>query len=227
MSEYWTIALELIVGFLGLFFLTKLLGKTNMAQITPFDFISALILGELVGNAIYDDKISIIKVLFAITLWGVLMFTVGKITQKVIKLRRVLLGEPSIVIRDGQFQYITMKKNNMDINQLLSLIRQKGYFSIQEVKFVILEPNGKVSVVPHSDYDVPNRKDLKLGYTNNKLPVAIIQDGQVVPGNLEEAGVDEPWLKKQLSAQNIDDYKDVLYAEWNEGQPLIVNKYGQ
>lgn len=92
MNDYWTIAIELTVGFLGLFILTKALGKTNLAQITPFDFISALILGELLGNAIYDEKISIIKVLFAIALWGMLMFSVGKVTQKVNKLRRILEG---------------------------------------------------------------------------------------------------------------------------------------
>ncbi len=225
MNDYWTITVELTIGFLGLFILTKVLGKTNLAQITPFDFISALILGELLGNAIYDEKISIVKVLFATTLWGLLMFSVGKITQKVNKLRRTLEGEPSIVIRYGKFQYTTMKKNNIDINQLLSLIRQEGYFSIQEVDFVILEPNGKISVVPHSDYDSPSRKDLKLAAKPSQLPVAIILDGKIVPGNLREAGIDEPWLKKQLQAKNITDYKDVLYAEWNKNQPLIVNKY--
>jgi uncharacterized membrane protein YcaP (DUF421 family) len=225
MNEYLTIALELSIGFLGLLAMTKFLGKTHLSQITPFDFISALILGELLGNAIYDDEISIWKVLFAILLWGLLIYITIMLTQKANKLRKILEGEPSIVIHKGQFKFKVMKENRMDINQLLSLIRQRGYFSMQEVEYVILEPNGQVSVLPKSGYDMPRKKDLQLPDTPSSLPVALILDGQLVPDNLREAGIDELWLKKQLQTQDITEYKDVFYAEWNKDQPLFVNKY--
>jgi len=225
MNNYLTIGLELFVGFVGLFIITRILGKTHMSQITPFDFISALILGELLGNAIYDEKVNIVKVLFATVLWGALIFITIMLTQKFNKLRKSLEGEPSIVVRKGQFQYSVMKKSKIDINQLLSLIRQDGYFSIQEIDYAILEPNGNISVMPNSDFDVPSRKDLNLPYKPNKLPVAIILDGELVRDNFKEAGITEYWLKKELHKQHITDYKDVFYAEWNENQPLIVNRY--
>ncbi|MEH7476696.1 DUF421 domain-containing protein, partial [Bacillus altitudinis] len=62
---FFNILIELFIGFFALFSITKLLGKTQFAQITPFDFISALILGEMVGNAIFDPEVSVLHILFA------------------------------------------------------------------------------------------------------------------------------------------------------------------
>ena len=66
--DFYSIAIELKIGFVALLIMTRLLGKMTLSQITPVDFVSALILGELVGNAIYDKDIKIGSILFAITI---------------------------------------------------------------------------------------------------------------------------------------------------------------
>jgi uncharacterized membrane protein YcaP (DUF421 family) len=224
-DHFTSILVELVSGLFLLFSITKILGKTQFSQVTPFDFISALMLGELVGNAVYDDKISIWEIAFAIFVWGVLIYILEMLTQKFKGTRKFLEGEPSVVIRKGQISYLSLKKLRLDINQLQSLIRQQGYFSIQEVEYAIMETNGKVSVLPKSDYDTPKKSDLNLPSQSVVLPVTMIIDGEVIYDNLKDAGFDETWLKDQLAKQNITNYKDVLYAEWLENKPLFVNKY--
>lgn len=81
MCAIFNILIELFIGFFALFSITKLLGKTQFAQITPFDFISALILGEMVGNAILIQK-SACYISFAVAVWGVLIYTVEWLSQK-------------------------------------------------------------------------------------------------------------------------------------------------
>jgi uncharacterized membrane protein YcaP (DUF421 family) len=225
MSHYVTVATELVIGMFLLFIMTKSLGKTQFSQITPFDFISALILGELVGNAIYDHEVKITEILFTTIIWGVLMYVVEQITQKFKGTRKHLEGEPNIVIHHGMIKFDALKKSKVDINQLKSLIRQQGYFSIQEIEFAILETNGVVSVLPKSQYDTPKLSDLNLPPKSVNLPVTLILDGEVVYNNLKEIGFDEQWLKGQLSMMGIKDYKEVLYAEWSENQPLFAMKY--
>lgn len=66
MANLLQTTLELTIGLFALLILTKVMGKTSFAQITPFDFISALILGELVGNAIYDNETRIGTILFSV-----------------------------------------------------------------------------------------------------------------------------------------------------------------
>lgn len=219
-----TITIEMVVGFFALFFLTKILGKTQLSQLTPFDFISALILGELVGNAMYDPDVHIWMILFAISVWGILMYSLEILTQKSMKFRKILEGTPSIVIRNGTMDRKQMKKNKIDINQLQNLIRQKGYFSIREIDYAILETNGSISVLPKSDNQPVTRRDLKLSQEETTLPVTLIMDGTILTDNLPTAGVNEEWLLKQLKQQNIHSAKEVFYAEWKKDEGLFVMK---
>lgn len=225
MNHYVSIAVELIFGFIFLFIMIKFQGKTQFSQITPFDFISAIILGELLGNAIYDHEVKLGEIIFAITLWGILVYVTEAITQKFNNSRKLLEGEPNIVIRQGKIKYEALKKAKLDINQLQSLIRQQGYFSLREVEFAIIETNGQISVLPKADYDTPKNSDLKIKSEAPNLPVNLILDGKVVDRNLKEAGLDEQWLKKQLAKQKINHIQDVLFAEWMQDQPIFVMKY--
>lgn len=140
------ITIELFIGLLALLAATRILGKTQMDQLTPFDFISALVLGELVGSAVYDSEVKIWSILYAVTLWTILIYLIAILTQKIMGTRNILEGNPSIIIRDGQIDRQQLSANNLDINQLQQMLRQQNYiFSIREVEYAILEPNGKIS----------------------------------------------------------------------------------
>ncbi|QXM05405.1 DUF421 domain-containing protein [Crassaminicella indica] len=218
-------AIELIVGFIALFIIMKILGKRQLSQITPFDFISALVLGELLGNAIYDKETDILHVLFAMSLWGLLMFVIELITQKFMKTRALLEENPSILIRKGKIDRNELKKNKLDINEFLNLLRQKDVFSIREIEYVILESDGKISILKKSDYTTPTRKDLNLPAKPVYLPITLISDGVVLWDNVRASGFNENWLKAQLEAQNIKKFEDVFYAEWLEDDGLFIQPF--
>jgi uncharacterized membrane protein YcaP (DUF421 family) len=223
--EFIKIATELIVGYAALLFTTKLLGRTQITQITPFDFISALVLGELVGNALYDKDVGLAKILFAVTLWGTLIYVTELITQKKKGLREILEGKPSIIISNGKIVYSELKKNHLDLNQLQHLLRQKDIFSIREVEHAILETNGTVSVMKKAKYEQPTREDHHMPLSPVVLPVTLIIDGEVIWDNLSESGFTEAWLKQQIRSFGFQDYKDILYAEWQEGKGMHMQPY--
>ncbi|MFZ3578269.1 YetF domain-containing protein [Virgibacillus sp. DJP39] len=225
MNHYLSITVELIIGLVLLFIIAKSLGKTQFSQITPFDFISALILGELLGNAVYDHEVNILEIIFATSVWGILIFIIERITQKFKGSRKLLEGEPNIAIHQGEIKFEALKRAKIDINQLQSLIRQQGYFSIQEVAYAIIETNGMVSVLPKQEYNTPTNSDLNVVSQPPDLPITLILDGEVLYGNLAEAGMDEEWIKSQLANQNIMSYEDVLYAEHLPNKPLFVLKH--
>jgi uncharacterized membrane protein YcaP (DUF421 family) len=217
------LTVELIVGFSALFILTKILGKTQISQITPFDFISSIFLGELVGNAMYDNETSIFWILYAILIWGTLVYGVEIITQKVNRSRKLLEGAPSIVIRKGLIDREQLKKNKLDINQLQNLVRQKGYFGLKEVEYAILETNGTLSILPKYQYGSPNRQDLKMRSAHQpELPVTLIIDGKLNADNLSTAGLSQKDLMEQLQAKGYHSFSEVVYAEMSEGELLIM-----
>lgn len=216
--DYFQITTETLFGFAALFIMTKVLGKSQITQITAFDFISALVLGELVGNALYDKEVGILDISYAILLWSLLIYTTEMVTQKYKGTRKILEGSPSLVIYKGQIDRNQLKKNKLDINQLQHLLRSKDVFSIREVQYAVLETDGTISVLKASQYQNVTRDDMNLSPQNVPLPRTIISDGEVIWDNLKEAGLNEEWLEEQLQAQNFSGVKQVLYAEHTEGE---------
>jgi uncharacterized membrane protein YcaP (DUF421 family) len=220
-----SITVELLIGFLALLILTKALGKTQITQITPFDFISSLVLGELVGNAIYDKHVNIFSIIYSVLLWGVLIYVVEWITQKFRGTRSFLEGKPSIVIHNGKINRDQLKRNKLDINQLQNLLRQKDVFSMNEVEFAILETNGSISVLKRSDYQEPTKQDFNLKPARGYLSYSIISDGKIDWENLKDAGLNEEWLNKTLKKHHIDHYSEVLLLEWKQDDKVFLQKY--
>ncbi|RYM06859.1 DUF421 domain-containing protein [Sporolactobacillus sp. THM7-7] len=218
------ITIELIVGFAALFIMTKMLGKLSISQITPFDFISAIVLGELVGNALYDRNIRVDSILYAIALWGALIYLVEWCTQKFRRSRGLLEGKPAVLIRDGHLDRAEMKKEKIDMNMLQNLLRQKDVFSVREVDYAILEANGKISVLKKSKYATPTVSDLQLKQKPVYLPVTLINDGKVDWENLKKAGLNEEWLEKTLKTHHIKRYEDIFYCEWKKDEGVFLEK---
>jgi len=217
--------IELIFGFIALLIAAKILGKTQISQLTPFDFISAMVLGELVGNSVYDEHIKIWSILYALALWTILIFTVEKLTQKFRGMRRTFEGNPSIIIRQGKIDRQQLSQNHLDIDQLQQMLRQqKDIFSIREVEYMILEPNGQISVMKKPKYASPTVEDMSLKQKPVYLPITLISDGKVVLDNLRESGHDEEWLLKQLKNKDITRFEDTLYAEWVEDEGFFCLK---
>ncbi|WP_019412686.1 DUF421 domain-containing protein [Paenisporosarcina sp. TG20] len=219
-----TMAIELAVGFGALLIMTKILGKMTLSQITPFDFIAALVLGELVGNAIYDKEAKIGSILIAIAIWGSLILLIEWCTQKFPGSRKILEGEPSIIINNGHPDRQQMKKNKIDINQLQVLLRKKDIFSIREVAYALLETDGTMSVLKQPEYESPTISDMKLPQKPVYLSVTLIRDGEVDWENLKKAGLNEEWLLKKLHNNHIKQYKDVFYLEWKKDEGVYLEK---
>ncbi|WP_226037628.1 DUF421 domain-containing protein [Aquibacillus saliphilus] len=219
------IFIETLFGFIALFVIVKVVGKTQISQLTPFDFISALIFGELVGNGIYDDEVTLKKIAFAVFLWGGLLLVTELITQKFKGTRAFFEGKPTIIIHKGQLNKEEMRKNKLDINQLLHLLRAKGAFSLKEVDYALLETDGSISILKKTLDQTPSRKDFNLLAEDVVLPMTLVTDGEIVWDNLHEAGLDENWLSAEFKKQNIISHKDVLYAEYKKGEALYVQTF--
>lgn len=219
------LTIDLVVGFFYLFFIVKFVGKKVMKQISPFTFISAVVLSELLGNALYDEKIGVFYIIYAMSLWGVLLVIVEFLSLKLLGFRGLVEGKPSLLIKNGMINREALKKNRMNINQLQSLLRQSETFSIREVAFCYLEANGSLSILKKSKYQKLTQEDINLSPTAIHVPVTIIRDGEVLWDEIKELGFDEAWLKQQLATQNISLYEDVFIAEWLQGEGLFIQTF--
>ncbi|MUV36499.1 UPF0702 transmembrane protein YetF [Lentibacillus sp. JNUCC-1] len=224
-EKYFQMGTDMIFGFIALFILTKILGKTQMSQLTAFDFISAVIIGELVGNALFDDKAGIPEIAFVVLLWGLLLYVVEFITQRFQGSRYFLEGKPSLMIHHGELIKEEMKKNKMTVEEVQQLMREKDVFSVQEVEYGILETDGKLSILKKPAYQQPTKQDLNVSQKPAFLPYALIEDGEVIEDNLIEAGLSKSWLLDELKKSGFNHIKDIFYCEYTEGKKLFVQSF--
>jgi len=107
----------------------------------------------------------------------------------------------------------------------MMMLREKGIFSITQVDYAILEPNGELTVMEKGAYQQPVKKDLQISNPPNKyLPQELIVDGKVRKKNLKENGLDMEWLTKKLKKQGINDYRLIHYAELQSNGDVYVDQ---
>ncbi|WP_099158228.1 DUF421 domain-containing protein [Virgibacillus ndiopensis] len=221
------LTIEIITGFFLLFLLIKVLGKKIIDQITPFTFIGAIVLGELLGNALYDEKVGVGYIIFSMVLWSMLLLFVEFLGQKFLKIRKIFEGKPSVLIRNGIINRDQLKKNKMNINQLQSLLRQSETFSIREVAYCYLEANGSISILKKSPKQKLQQEDINLPPQSVHVPVTLIRDGELLSDELVEIDRNEEWLMNQLKAQGVEDCRNVFLAEWLHDDGLFLQTIDQ
>jgi len=215
---------ELIGGFFLLFILVKVVGRKIITQVTPFTFITAIVLGEVLGNALYDPKTDFLDIAYAMGIWASLLIIVEYIGQKSLLFRGLFEGKPAELIRNGVVNREALRKNRMNLNQLQSLLRQSETFSIREVAYCYLEPSGAISILKKTPYQKTTLEDFNLPNKPVHVPVTLIRDGKVLWDEIHDLGFDETWLLKQLRPHQVKAYKQVFLAEWLEGDGLHVQK---
>ncbi|WP_085520949.1 DUF421 domain-containing protein [Tuberibacillus sp. Marseille-P3662] len=217
------LTIKLVIGFVALFFIVIVTGKTSIYQLTPFHLVFVLLLGDLLGSIIYQDQLGIISFLYAVGLWTLLMLGVEFLTLNMKSTRSLLVGNPNIIIRDGMIDRKIAKRNKLDVNQILSLLRQRNVFSVREVKYGILETNGQITTLLKSKYQKPEKQDLNLLESPVDLPITLIIDGEVLTDNLRERGFDQQWLDNELLANGYDNEKKILHADWRDSEGIHIS----
>ncbi|MGO1923777.1 MAG: DUF421 domain-containing protein [Jeotgalicoccus sp.] len=217
-------ALKLTVGLAGVMIVLRLMGKKELAQITPLDFVYALILGGIIEESLYDATVPVYEMVFSLFFWALLIFVLEKVALKSRRFKSIAQGDPVILINDGQLNSEVLDKNNMDVDEVRMLLRLKGVFSLSEVKYAILEESGSLSVMQYAGEEPPTRNELKTDYPENILSYLLVDGGQVEDRILKEIGKDEAWLRQKLKEERGIELEDVFFAEWDEHNGFFVQK---
>ncbi|WP_274319519.1 DUF421 domain-containing protein [Paenibacillus qinlingensis] len=216
---YVSIGVKLTVALIGLLIMTRLLGKKEISQLTAFDFVSSLMLSELVGNTIYDKEIHLSHLLFALIIWTLLALGLEKFIALFPRLSRYAAGTPDLIIREGVIDFKAMKRNNLDFAQLGMLLRENNVFSLREVAYALFETNGSISVLLQKDSGEinGNARDRQV---NVSLPAYIIENGSINEDTLKRLGRDRMWVEQLLQISGISHPENVLFAEWSNSSGL-------
>ncbi|MFK2824123.1 DUF421 domain-containing protein [Bacillus sp. B190/17] len=222
---YLSITLKIIIGLIALLAVIRLLGKKELSQVTPFDFIYLLLLGSFLEEGIFDEKVSIFQVLYAIGLWGTLIYVIEMLVMKSDRARKLLKGESTDLIMKGKVDQEALKQNHIEMEQLRILMRSKGYFSLTEIEHATLETSGTLSILPKAKETAVKPGMLNITPEENTPTYLLVDEGEVKEKELKKAGKSKEWLLSELEKEGIKDTADLFYGEWSEKMGLYLIPY--
>ncbi|WP_337031753.1 DUF421 domain-containing protein [Paenibacillus illinoisensis] len=219
------LSIKLVISFFGLWAIAFITGRKTLSQLTPLDFLSSLVLSEIVGNTLYDDEIKVSHLLFALALWTALSYLFEKATTRFVKFGYVAEGRVVLLIDNGEVNQGLLKKYDIEFKQLLSMLRKQNVFSIQEVKYAILETDGSLSVLRKPEYEPPTAEDMGMDTSPDRFAVTVIDKGELLKKSMKGKNIDMEMVKVEIQKQGYDDIKDIAYAEYgDDGELYIIPK---
>ncbi|MCE5191095.1 MAG: DUF421 domain-containing protein [Actinomycetia bacterium] len=128
----------------------RLAGKREVGQFTPFDLVLVLLIANAVQNAMVGPDTSLLGGLIAAVTLLAVNFVVGRLTEDNPAARRLVLGQPTLLVHDGVVQRAALEREGITDDELLSAIREHGFEDVPEVRLAVLEVDGSISIVPMS-----------------------------------------------------------------------------
>ena len=221
-AEIMNTTYRALISLVTLFLVTKLIGKKQVSQLSLFDYVIGISIGNFAAEMTTNLDSNEVNGIVAVIIFGLIAYIVSYVTMKSLRLRRFFSGTPTTLIQNGNFITKNMKKVRFDINDLLEVCRSNGYFNVNEIEFALMEANGQISFLPKVDYKPVSIKDMKLKIKQDSLVANVVIDGKMIPKNLKNMSKDEKWLNHELSIQGYKTKENILLATLDTNDKLIV-----
>ena len=210
-NELLNVVIRALISLITLFLITKLIGKKQVSQLSLFDYVIGISIGNFAAEMTINLESDEIYGIVAVLIFGFIAYLVSILTMKSIKLRRFFMGTPTILIEHGKLIQDNFYKVRYDINDMLEQCRVNGYFDISEIEYAIVEANGELSILPKDENRPVTIKDMKLKPSKQGLCANVIIDGKIMYKNLEIIDKDEKWLLKELKIKGKE-LENILLA---------------
>jgi uncharacterized membrane protein YcaP (DUF421 family) len=167
------------------------MGKRQLGQMQPFELVLTLIIADLATIPMAEVSVPVLHGIVPLLTLVVLHFLLTYITKSSQFLSKIISGKPVIIINPKGIDYNAMKKLNLSTDDIFASLRECGYFHIYQIEYAIMETNGKVSVMPKSQYAPATNNDLKIQTQESFIPIILISEGKILKENMNLAGLSE------------------------------------
>ena len=227
LNEFISVTIRAISSLIALFLVTKMLGKKQVSQLSLFDYVIGISIGNFAAEMTINLESNEINGIWAVVLFGLFAYLISILTMKSITLRRFFMGTPTIIIQNGKILEQNLKKVKFDINDMLEEIREQGYFDLSKIEYAIIEANGKFSILPKSEYRALTPKDMNIKVKNEDIQANVIIDGKIMKNNLSIMNKDVNWLKKELKVNGYSNISKILLATLDYNEKLNIYEKGK
>ncbi|WP_294348747.1 DUF421 domain-containing protein [uncultured Clostridium sp.] len=222
----------------------RIMGKRQIGELQPYEFVITIMISDLASLPMQDTRFPLLLGIIPIITLLFLKVMLSQLELKSQLIRKFVNGEPCIVICKGKINYSVIKKQQINIDEIMEEIRLAGYFDLEEIQYAILENNGQLSILPTSQSSSSGSNTIntscaassetstvRTGGSNSNsnnnsntkntkekppfLPKILITDGKINTNSLTSINKDKDWITNVLKNHNIDSIDQVLIAMYD------------
>ena len=181
----------------------RLMGKRQIGQMEPAEFVVTMLVANLAAIPMQDGGIPLFSGLVPILTVLGMELVLSWISIKSISFRKLLCGKPVILIENGNIMQENLRRTRVSLDELMSHLRQKDVLDVSQVQYAVLETDGNLSVFPYPKHRPATAKEAGIQADKQSLPVALISDGKILQDNLALMKKDPRWLHRELQARKV------------------------
>ena len=205
--DYAEIALKFLLGLLSMVMVINFTRNGNLAPTSPMEQIMNYVLGGIIGGVIYSRDLHLWQFAIVLFIWFSLVYMLRRLKARSHFMQRILDGNPTVVIVNGEVDVAACKKAKITAHELTFKLRMHNIFNIRKVKRAVVEQNGQLLVV-------------MAGEENLKYP--LLTDGSVQTTVLEAIDKDEAWLRAELAKMGYSDPSKLFLVDYLGGQLVVT-----
>ena len=188
-----------IILYLVVLIVMRLMGKREIGQLQPFELAISIMIADLASVPMTELGIPITNGIIPILALLVMYMMISFFNMKSVNIRKIISGQPSLLIYRGKIDEKVLKKERITINELQERLRGNNIFNLSDVEYAILETNGEVTVIQKPEKRNLIPEDLNITPKYEGIAYDLVIDGKIMKKNLKAIGKDKIWLKKQLN----------------------------
>lgn len=211
------IFLRTIIVLVAIIISMRIMGKRQLGDLELSELVVGILIANLASQPLQDIGIPLINGLVpVVTLLCFELLITGGIVKSV-TFRRIICGRPSILIKDGRVIQTEMHKNRFTLDELSEELRRQGNYDFSKIKYAILETDGSLNAILFPAEMPVTASQMNIEVEDNGFPFIVINNGVLLPRNMEQAGFDNKWLKKTLKSNGVKEPSEVYLMTVNPG----------
>lgn len=221
MPSWIEIVLRTFASVIILFAMTKMLGKRQISQLSLFEYITGISIGNIAAYISLDlDNLWYLGII-SLVAWVSLSVGMEYITMKSRVIRDFVDGKATVIIKDGQLDKKHLRKERLTLDEFLEQLRKKNVYRVADVEFAVMEPSGELNVMLKKEHQPLTAEMMGWKIGAEKEAKTVIIDGQILEDMLEESGKSAQWLYQELSKRKMAP-ENVFLAQVDSDGKLFV-----
>ncbi len=219
-----TIFFRTIIIYTVLIAAMRLMGKRQIGELEISDLVTTLLISEIASLPITDSAVPVSHAVVPIVILITFEISSSALVALFPKIKNFITDRPSTLIRDGKLCRRAMLDSRISLDELVTELRQGGYIDIDEIRYAILEKNGKITIIPKAKYNVPTCEQLNIKSDDQGIFHIIIDNGVLNSHGLFEVSLSKEQIEHKLQKHSLGISDVYLMMISDGGEERIISK---